>query len=242
MTSFKRKDIMKIRVHTAYFLALAIFFTSCEKDNYVAPKSVLSGKIVYKGESIGVENDQVRLQLWQPGFGKLAAIDAPVSQDGSYSAMLFDGSYKLVVPKGRGPFKTVEKDATSKDTLFVKLTGSQTLDVEVLPYYMIRNTQLSGGESKVSATLKLEKIITDVNAKDIERVSLYVNKTQLVSRATNVSVADLAGADVKDLNNVSLTATIPTLVPTQTYVFARVGVKIKDVEDMVFSPVQKVNL
>lgn len=242
MNNFKRNDIMKIKIHIAYILLLSGFFVACEKDNYVAPKSVLSGKIVYKGEPIGVENDQVRLQLWQPGFGKIAAIDAPVSQDGSYSTILFDGTYKLVFPKGRGPFMTVEKDATAKDTLFVKLAGSQTLDAEVLPYYMIRNAQLSGGESKVSGTLKLEKIITDVNAKDIERISPYVNKTQRVSRATNVAIADLAGADVKDFNNVTLTAIVPGLIPTQMYVFARIGVKIKDVEDMVFSPVQKVNL
>jgi len=237
---FKRKDIMKIRFQIFSLLALSVFFTSCEKDNFSAPKSVLSGNVVYKGEPIGVEYDQVRLQLWQPGFGKLAAIDAPVSQSGSYSAVLFDGNYKMVFPKGRGPFMTIQKDASAKDTLYVKLTGNQQLDVEVLPYYMIRNAKFNGGENKVSVALKLEKIITDANAKAIERVSLYVNKTEFVARATNIVVTDVA--DIKDLNNISLTANVPAIMPAQTYVFARVGVKIKDVEDMVFSPVQKVQL
>ena len=239
---FKRKDIMKIRFQIFSLLALSVFFTSCEKDNFTAPKSVLSGNVVYKGEPIGVEYDQVRLQLWQPGFGKLAAIDAPVSQSGSYSAVLFDGNYKMVFPKGRGPFMTVQKDASAKDTLYVKLAGNQQLDVEVLPYYMIRNAQFNGGENKVSVALKLEKIIMDANAKAIERVSLYVNKTEFVARATNIVVTDVAGTDIKDLNSISLTANVPAIMPTQTYVFARVGVKIKDVEDMVFSPVQKVQL
>jgi hypothetical protein len=228
-----------------YIIALVLLGTvliSCEKDNYTAPKSVLSGRIVYKGEPIGVEYNQVRLQLWQPGFGKLAPIDAPVSQDGSYSAMLFNGNYKVVFPKGRGPFKTLDKDASAKDTLFVKLEGNQAVDVEVQPYYMIRTPQFSGGENRISATFKLEKIIIDASAKDIERVSLYINKTNFVSRATNVSAADLAGADIKDLNAISLTTNVPALIPAQNYVFAAVGVKIKDVEDMVFSPVQKVSL
>ncbi|WP_221390428.1 DUF3823 domain-containing protein [Dyadobacter sp. NIV53] len=233
---------MKIRFHFMHFLALAVLFVSCEKDNFTAPKSILSGRIVYKGEPVGVEYNQVRLQLWQPGFGKLAAIDAPVSQDGSYSAVLFDGNYKIAFPKGEGPFKTVEKDAVAKDTIFVNFSGGQTLDVEVMPYYMIRNAQLSGAENKISAVLKLEKIIADTTGKDIERVSLYVNKTEFVSRATNIAVFDIAGTDLKDLNNVSLTATVPALVPAQNYVFARVGIKIKDVEDMVFSPVQMVQL
>jgi hypothetical protein len=233
---------MKIKFHFIPLLALVALFSSCDKDNYPSPKSTLSGQIVYKGEPIGVEDNQVRLQLWQPGFGKLAAIDAPIAQDGTYSAMLFDGSYKMVFPKGRGPFKTLVKDPAAKDTVFVNLSGNQKLDVEVMPYYMIRTPNFSGGESKVAVALKLEKIITGADAKDIERVSLYVNRTEFVSRATNVSVADLAGADIKDLNTINLTANVPTLSPVQKYVFARVGVKIKDVEDMVFSPVHKVDL
>lgn len=223
-------------------VAMVALLSACEKDNYTEPKSMLSGKIVYKGEPVGVEAGQVRLQLWQPGFGKLAAIDAPISQDGSYSALLFDGNYKLVFPKNRGPFKTIVKDAAAKDTLFVKLAGNQALDVEVMPYYMIRTPQFSGGENKVNASIKLEKILTGAEGKDIERVSLYVNKTDFVARATNVAVTDVPGADIKDLNAINLTASVPALSPAQNYVFARVGVKIKDVEDMVFSPVQKVNL
>ena len=213
---------------------------SCEKDNFTEPKSTLSGRIVYNGEPIGVEYNQVRLQLWQPGFGKLAAIDAQVDQSGAYSATLFNGNYKMVFPKGRGPFKTLEKDAAAKDTLFVALEGDKQVDVEVQPYYMIRTPQFAGAENKVTATLKLEKIITGVDAKDIERLSLFINKTEFVSRATNVGVTDIAGTDIKNLNAITLQTEIPALVPTQKYVFARVGVKIKDVEDMIFSPVQKV--
>ncbi|GGM78000.1 hypothetical protein GCM10010967_07110 [Dyadobacter beijingensis] len=223
-------------------VALVALLSACEKDNYTEPKSTLSGQVVYKGEPIGVEEGQVRLQLWQPGFGKLAAIDAPISQSGTYSAVLFDGNYKLVFPKNRGPFKTISKDAASKDTLYVSLAGNQKLDVEVTPYYMIRTPQFSGGENKVNVSLKLERILAGTEGKDIERVSLYVNRTDFVSRATNVAVADMPGADVKDLNAINLSATVPTLSPVQKYVFARVGVKIKDVEDMVFSPVQKVDL
>lgn len=223
-------------------LALIVLFASCEKDNYTAPKSILSGRIVYNGEPVGVEYNQVRLQLWQPGFGKLAAIDAQIDQAGSYSALLFDGSYKMVFPQGRGPFRTIQKDAAAKDTLFVNVSGNQELDVEVMPYYMIRTPKFSGGENKISVTLKLEKIITDVNAKDIERISLYINKSEFVSRATNVGVTDVAGSEVKDLNSISLSTNVPALAPSQSYVFARVGIKIKDVEDMVFSPVEKVTL
>jgi hypothetical protein len=233
---------MKLTVQLLMISLIGLGVVSCEKDNYTGPKSTLSGRIVYNGEPVGVEFNQVRLQLWQPGFGKIAPIDAPVDQDGSYSALLFNGNYKLVFPSGRGPFRTIQQDASKKDTLYVALNGNQTLDVEVQPYYMIRNPLFNGGEGKVSASLKLEKIITGVNAKDVEQVSLYINKTAFVSRATNIGATDLAAAALKDLNNISLSVDVPAIVPAQNYVFGRVGVKIKDVEDMVFSPVQKIDL
>lgn len=232
---------MKMKSHFKYLMALSALMFSCAKDNFTEPKSTLSGQILYKGEPIGMESG-LGMQLWQPGFGKLGAINVFVDPKGSYSAILFNGNYKVVFPKGRGPFRTIEKDATSKDTLYLSLGGDQKLDVEVLPYYMIRTVNFSGGENKVGVSAKLEKIITDANAKDVERVSLYISKTQHVSRAVNIGVTDVDGATIKDLNNIIISTNVPSIVPAQDYVYARVGVKIKDVEDMIFSPVQKIDL
>ena len=41
---------MKIRFHIMPLVAMLALVSACEKDNYTEPKSVLSGKIVYKGE------------------------------------------------------------------------------------------------------------------------------------------------------------------------------------------------
>lgn len=233
---------MKMKFHAILFIAIIVSFTACKEDNYSEPKSMLSGKIVYKGEPIGVEHDQVRLQLFEPGWGKLAPIDVPIAQNASYSALLFNGKYKLVFPVGQGPFRTVVKDAATKDTLFLEINGNKEMDVEVTPYYMIRTPKFLGGERKITGSISLEKIITDANAKNIERVSLYVNKTDFVSGANNIVVTDLDGATIKDLSAISLAAVVPEFLPTQNYVFARIGVKITGVEDMIFSPVVQVQL
>ena len=233
---------MKMKFHALFFITAIAFFSSCKEDNYDEPKALLSGKVVYKGEPIGVEYNQVRLQLWQPGWGKLAPIDVEVAQDASYSAMLFNGNYKMVFPVGQGPFMTIVKDGAAKDILFVEVNGDKQLDVEVLPFYMIRTPKFSASERKVTGSLSLEKVITDANAKKIERVSLYVNKTDFVSGANNIVVTDMDGATIKDLNAVNLTAVIPDFMPTQNYVFARIGVKIAGVEDLLFSPIVKVQL
>lgn len=231
---------MKIQFRQIVSIALCAVVFSCKKDNYEAPSSTLKGRIVYQGEAIGVERDQVPYELYQYGFGKVGPIGASFAQDGSFSALLFDGDYKFIIPNGQGPFMWKQTPTGAPDSLAITLRGTQTLDVDVTPFYMIRTPQITGGGGKVSATFKVEKIITDANAKDIERVSLYINKTQFVSGGDNIGITDLGGADIVDPNNISLSVDVPTIVPTQNYVFGRIGVKIAGVEDMIFSPVQKV--
>jgi len=230
---------MKIRLHHIILLAGCAATIACKKDNYSAPSSTLSGKLTYKGESFGVEKDQVPFQLYQYGFGKVGPISQTFNQDGGYSALLFDGEYKLIVPNGQGPFLWKKTAAGNPDTVVINLKGSQVMDLEVTPYYMIRNPQITVAAGKVNATFKAEKIITDVNAKNIESVALYINRAQFVSGGNNIASSSMAGSAITDPNNISLSVTIPTITPTQNYVFARIGLKIVGVEDRIFSPLIK---
>ena len=231
---------MKIKLHHIVLLFCGISLLSCKKDNYDAPSSTLSGKLVYKGEGFGLEKDQVPFELYQYGFGKVGPIGASFTQEGTYSALLFDGEYKLIIPNGQGPFLWKKTTAGKPDSVVVNLKGSQVLDLEVTPYYMIRSTQITASGGKVNASFNVEKIITDADAKDIENVTLYINKTQFVSGANNIANAGIAGAAITDPNSISLSVTVPSIAPAQNYVFARVGLKIAGVEDRIFSPLVKV--
>jgi len=224
--------------------ALLLSFYSCKKDNRSAPSTYLTGAIMYKGDSINVERNQVPYQLYQYGFGKVGQIgnNTTFEQNGSYSQVLYDGDYKLIIPNGQGPFLWKQDVSGNPDSLSISLKGKQTVNLEVTPYYMIRNAQITAAGGIVTANFKIEKIITDSLAKNIERVSLYINRTQFVSGGDNVAAKDMAGADITDPNNISLSVTVPPITPNQNYIFARVGVKIANVEDMIFSPLQKIPL
>lgn len=224
------------------FIALIVSTIACKKDNYSAPGSKLSGHLVYKGEPIGVEYDQVKFELYQYGFGKTGSMQGVIAPDGSYSMLLFNGEYKFIIPNGQGPFKWKQTPAGAPDTTVINMSGNQELDLEVTPYYMIRNPQLSASGANVSGTFAIEKIITDASAKNIENVSLYINKTQFVSGTDNVAVKTINGSDITDPNNVNLNVAVPSLSPAQNYVYARIGVKMVGVEDKIFSPVTKINL
>jgi hypothetical protein len=224
-------------------LGLALVILSCKKDNYDAPATTFNGRLVYNGEAINVENGQLFLELWQPGFGRNGAISVAVAQDGSFSSLLFDGNYKLTISNGQGPFMWKTRTDGKPDSIALPLAGNQTLDLEVTPYYLVRNAQFTHAGGKISSTFKVDKIIANANAKNIERVTLYVNRTQFVSGGNdnNILQSNLAITPTTDWANVSITTgSIPVISPTQNYVFARVGVKIDGVEDMIFSPVTKV--
>ncbi len=224
-------------------MALIVISASCSKDNYDAPSATFEGMISYQGEPINVEYNQVRFQLWQGGYGKMTPIDVPIKQDGTFSSLLFNGQYTLTFPGGQGPYMTVH-NGSQKDTLNLSINGNTNMNIEVMPYYMVRDPQFSYSGGTVSGSVKLDKIITDVNAKDIDRVYLYINTTQFVSGAGSAKVAEssVAGSAITDMNNVSLNVAVPTLTRTQNYIFARIGVKISGVEDMIFSPVVKLEM
>lgn len=223
-------------------LLLGTLGVSCAYDNYEKPESQLTGRIVYQGEPLGFSVGEITFQLYEPGWQLIAPINVVVSAEGSYSALLFDAKYKLIIPKNQGPFMNIPNNGS--DTILVDLKGRTVKDIEVMPYYMVRNPQFSASGRKVTATFKAEKIITDANAKNIERVTLYVNKTTLVDNRSdyNIKNVSISGGDIADPNSISLSLDVPEIVPAQNYVFARVGIKMSGVEKMIFSPVQKINL
>ena len=233
-----------MKIKYIFFLFIGWSLSSCDYDNYEAPKSSLTGNVVYQGEPINVASNEVNMELWEPGWQLRNRIDVTMGQDGSYSASLFDAEYKLVFRQNQGPFRMVTNPVTNSDTILVNVNGATVLDIEVMPYYMIRNPQITKNGSTVNATASVEQIITDANARDIERVSLYINQTTFVDNRGNyhLAVQHLQAGDIDELANVSLSLPLPDLVRAQNYVYARIGVKIQGVEQMIYSPVQQLEL
>lgn len=242
---------MKLMFRKKYItglLLLAMTAVACKKDNYDEPGTTFQGNITYQGEAINVASLAVTFELWEPGWGKSGAIGVNVKEDGSFSTLLFNGNYKLIIPAGQGPFKTIINNATNTDTILLQLKGSTKMDIEVMPYYMIRNQQVAVNGTAVNATFKLEKIITGTDAMDIENVYLYLNQTDIVDASNNIARTQLSGSSITDPDNVAMSVEIPASLSAtggtagQKYAFVRVGVKIKGVEDMLYSKIEKLDL
>ncbi|HLR33544.1 MAG TPA: DUF3823 domain-containing protein [Fodinibius sp.] len=225
---------------------LLLFITACslnDYDNYDTPDAIFEGNIVYEGDPIPVGYNSVSFELWQSGFGKETPIDVTVAQDGSFSAKLFSGKYRLVLKEDQGPYLSPTNTETNSDSIMVDLNGNKSSDIEVLPYYMIRNASFSISDRNVSASFEVEKIMDSENGgKPVESVSLYISKTQFVDERTSISSNIVAATEISDMSNININTDVPELTPEQGYIFARVGVKIVDVEDMLFSNVEKIQL
>src|SRR5690606_7454193 len=143
----------------------------------------------------------VQLELWQHGYELFSKIPVHVDQDGSFSARLFDGDYKLVLLRGNGPW------ADNTDSLDVHIKGSATVDVPVDPYFVITNHAFQRNGDQITATVSIQQVNT---SRSLERVRLYLGQTMIVDQNNSASTGEVLAADVTDLSQpITLTANIP---------------------------------
>lgn len=223
---------MKLHQIFYIFLILACILSACEKDNFDPPKSTLTGRVIYQNQALGVRSNGVQLELWQPGFQLYSKIPVFLNQDGTFSASLFDGDYKLVLLRGNGPW------VDNSDTVNVQVRGSAVIDVPVQPYYLIANETFGNNGTEITASCRVDKISGD---RAIERVILYIGATQFVDSNNNVGRVEKEGADLVDLSqNLSFSTAVPAAVLAKGYCFGRLAVKTVGVAEMLYTPVQKI--
>jgi hypothetical protein len=221
-------------LYISLVLILAGGLAGCKKDNYEAPKSLLTGKVVYQGQAIGLRSNGVQLELWQHGYAFFTKIPIYVNQDGSFSARLFDGDYKLTRQRGVGPWV----DLT--DSIDVKVSGNTVVDVPVTPYTIVNGATYQRNGTTISCTANLQTVST-VNP--LEAVRLYVFRTALVDDANQDASTAIAAADIPNISApLALSVTIPASLANADAVYVRVGVKTVNVGELAYSPAEKIQL
>jgi hypothetical protein len=151
----------------------------CKKDNREPPSSTLSGVVQIEGskQPVGVASNRVQLELWQSGYALFQKIPVYIDQDGSFSAKLFDGQYKLVRLSG-APW------ANNADTININLKGSATVEVPVKPFFTVGNETITFNAADTSITAMFSVSQLDAT-KQADRVSLHIGLTNFVDAVTN---------------------------------------------------------
>lgn len=224
---------MKIKYILA-IVALTFVFASCEIDNYDEPDAFFTGNVVYNGEPIQVGAKEVRFQLWQSGYGLYGPLDVHLDTDGSFSGLFFSGEYKLKFIDGQGPWKA------PADTLFVTINGNTQMDLEVTPYYTVSNPSFSQSGNAITGSANITKVLTGTDGRNIEYAKIYINDTQFVSNNGDYNVAQADASTITE-SNITASVNLPDGY-NKDAVFARIGIKMNGVEDLLFSDTIKLEL
>jgi len=211
---------------------LGLLAGGCAKDNITPPTSQLTGRVTYQNQALNVRGGgNVQLELWQRGEFFRNKIQVFVAQDGSYSAELFDGDYKLTRLRDNGPWQN------NTDSISVTVRGNTVVDVPVQPYFTIGSSTIAKSGGNVTASFSVAK----TGNRDIESATLYLGYTQFVDTFNQFASATKGSSDLTNLSQpVSLSVTIPA--NARGTIYARVGVKTQGVNELVYSPVQQITL
>ena len=162
--------------------AVSLLLGSCEADNMEAPYCHITGKMCYHGEAIGVRGSgsnqltpTVQIEVWEEGFGKEAALDVNVKQDGTFSTYVYPGKKRLITKLGVGPWQQA-------DTLRIEVKGNVDVDYEVTPYFIIPEAryEYNTADTTLTATFRVEQIDDEA---ELKSVGVLVNNTQFVDMA-----------------------------------------------------------
>ena len=220
---------MKIVSNIFSIILLLVLFSGCGKDNFDAPESKLVGRVTYQGQALNVRGtgEAVQLQLYQDGYEKNDPISVFVGQDGTFSALLFDGEYRLTTRDGNGPW------VNSHESVTVHLNGHTEVNLEVTPYFTISNEQLSVEGSAMNASFTINQIVPEAK---ISRVMLLLSKTQFADDVNNLFRQDFSDVTPGSMN---LSANIGgnTEIAKAKALYARVGVLANGADQAIYSPV-----
>ena len=205
-------------------LILGLFLvTGCELDNFDEPKSEFKGRFVYEGEALQLrgtayDNDCMMYAYQEgPEYENRGAINLFVNSDGEFNSLMYDGFYKIVLRQDRGPW------IPRQDTIEVNIKGNQILDVEVTPYFLIKDTKIDFQNKVVKVKCKINQVVETAS---IDRAVIYISKTKLVD-----NVAKIAEKSFTNLNPGEHEFTFDLsdngVTDAAKFLYARVGVKAR---------------
>ena len=224
---------MKHKLYIACTL-LIVLLSACEKDNLEEPTSILSGNVTFQGQPIGVRTGGVQFEIWQSGHAFFTKIPLNIAQDGSFKATLHDGDYKIVRLPNAGPW------ANNTDTINVSLQGSASVEIPVEPYFVIKNASITRSGTNVSATFTVEK--NGTHTRTLESARLFLGRYYLLDAGNNGNAANKSATGLVPGQPVTVTLAIPAAIANDDFIFARVGIKTKDIGEYLYTGSQKIQL
>lgn len=221
---------MRKITHALLLSALAASMQGCGLDNYEEPQSRLTGRITYRGEPLQLRHGSIRFDLEQDTYELGDKIEVVISQEGTFSALLFPGKYRFVARPGNGPW--------TDDSPAVEFTigDGKRFDFQVTPYFLVRQGECSLAGTSLRGSCTVERV---ASGRAIEALTLFVGKTRFVDDRGGRSLRSAAFPQpVEGPNSVSLT--LDETLARYPVLYARIGLKIEGIDERIYSEAIKV--
>ncbi|KKB55744.1 DUF3823 domain-containing protein [Parabacteroides gordonii] len=244
---------MKQLIKYIVFGLFSVSLFSCGLDNYEAPESKLYGQVFYKDAS-GEKHElhvkgtasSIKASIYQYGYALSNAIEVYLDQDAKFEAILFDGEYHIILNSGNGPWKTVQISEAKKDTVDFNLSGTQTIELFVTPYFLVKNANVSLSGSTISATCDIERIIEDA---EVSVAEVFLSTTNFVDEDSNFARYSFEDKTPGAGKSYSVTITdgnvlssIETAKKRSGKIYGRIGVKANGASQYIYSNVFELSL
>ena len=213
------KKIMKATV----LLAGAWLMQGCGLDNYDEPEAQFSGRVTYQGEPLQLRHGSIKFDLEQDSYELGDKIEVAIAQEGTFAA-------RFVPRPGNGPW--------TDDCQPVEFTikGGKQLDFEVVPYYLLRNSNITLSGNTLNGVCSVKSI---AGGKAIEAMTLFVGKTRFVDdRGGRSVVTSNFEQPAEGVNNISVN--IKEIVDKYPVLYARIGLKIHGVDERIYTEIVKI--
>ncbi|NDV68544.1 DUF3823 domain-containing protein [Dysgonomonas sp. 25] len=235
---------MKKFIYISLIAVAAILFPSCEKDNYDAPNATLTGAIMYQGDTLYLKNGEISLQLFEPGWATSSStyVTVYVDQFGKFSSSVFGGKTYKLIRSSIGAWEL----PTSSDTITFTAKGNTTQNIEVRPYYLIKNTNIQVLNNIVTANFDVEEVQLGSRV-EYAQLCLFPNAiTDISNNSVNTTNADnsINGrlASVSNGSNTITKTIVESNLLKYNFIYARVGIKIQGASALLYSPPFKLYL
>lgn len=224
--------------------ALLVLTTGCENSAGWDPRIVtIEGRIVHDGKPVYVREGGIEMELDFVHPDTIARVPVHVDQNGKFVVSAPRGEYRLTSAPGQAPWDAV------RDTLTFSASRSTVVQYRVTPYYKVTAVAvgyapgvLTAAEGSIQALFSIEALDP---SRELEHAALYVNTSRRVDQDSSVASAlrtpaQLGGSSGDRNISVNLPADIRA-VPRAS-VYARLGLKIVGIPEMIYSQVVEVEI
>ena len=208
-------------------ILVTLLLTACSLDNYDAPSSLLTGTVTYNGNPVYLDGGAVTFNLFQDGYEKQGPITVSVASDGTFSALVFDGSYHLQNIDNNGPWTN---DVAPVD---IVVKGDTKCNVEVTPYFVLENTSIVLNGDEVKGLCSIRQVATGKSAKQIFMV---VGRTPFLNDQSYSYLARKSSTTVKVGGSQTFSIATDDIDASESdYLYARIGLEINGLNKFIYT-------